>query len=120
MRYCHNCGASIFEEGRCIECGLEIAHYENVNPAQKIKINRNNETSKTKEEIFVILGITFGTLSIFTPIFLLDTMIGIMGLIFSIMSLKSQKNTIAIIGVVISSYAIIYSFIWFLLVDLIF
>jgi hypothetical protein len=61
----------------------------------------------------LLWSITDALLSLFVPSIFMSGIFGILGLILGIKSLKSNKKPLAIGGIVLSSFGILY-FLWFL------
>ena len=100
MNFCSNCGARASAgESVCSECGETLSNEVNVVNATD-SMNQNNAST---------VGFVLSLVSLFLPVPIIDTIIGVIALVFSIMGLKTQKNTLAIFGIVISLIAIIGS-----------
>ena len=111
MNYCPNCSTKV--EGNsnyCIECGVEF-------DPNLIKKNMNDDSiinSQINSSNQGLIGFVLAIISLILPIPIIDTIIGFIGLIFSVNGLKEAKNGLAITGLVISIIAIVGSIVLFL------
>lgn len=103
MKYCQNCGALQEENNnQCNECGAQIVLNSNTFPT-------NLQKENSFQNPFGLIGLIVAISSLLIPIYPIDTIIGFLALILSIVGLKAPKVTLAVVGVVVSSYAIVAS-----------
>lgn len=75
--------------------------------------------SKSKARVSIILGIisiAFGTIECFTPIVIIGTIIGVMAIVFGILSIKSEYKNKAIAGIILGLTGVLIALIWFYMI----
>jgi len=106
MNYCPNCSAKV--EGHsnyCIECGVEFDSNFLKSDARENTLVSSQEASSNKG----LIGFVLAIISLILPVPIIDTVIGFIGLVFSVNGLKEEKKGLAIAGLVISLIAIVGS-----------
>jgi len=110
MNFCANCGAKIEEETKhCFECGSKLDYGFSSEP----NIVRNPSDSNANNLNIGIIGFVLAITSLILPIPIMDTIVGLVALILSILGLKEKKNGLAIAGLVIARLAIVGSIVLF-------
>lgn len=111
MNFCHNCGARLEDDNAsCIECGLRLDENSPKDISPSLDGSESNDLNNNQGTIGFILAV----ISLLLPIPIIDTLIGVVALIFSLGGMKSETKGLAIAGLVVSVIAIIGSIVLYL------
>lgn len=106
MKYCQNCGSQAEPSSQfCEECGVELRKTQTHPPLHHVQAPGPANLG----EYWGQIGFFLAMISLFLPVPLIDTFIGIIALILSSIGLRSQKKGWAIAGIIIGIFAIIGS-----------
>lgn len=111
MNFCQNCGTRIEDDTiYCIECGTKLEDINTVQNSSQISDFGSGDLNNNQGTIGFVLAL----ISLFLPIPIIDTIIGLVALAFSIDGLKSKARGLSITGLVISIIAILGSIVLYL------